>query len=253
MSSTARACTDEAEAEAIARALELSLEVTDSKFRDVLKALQRASPILAAFVDEHCALIAPGISTEDSAQQLWARYNEAVDDLVLSLLADVGIPVEDAAAALVKAKEQSVAAADDFDSFQHLMALESFELFQDLMAHRNTELHTAARKELGAAASGDGSSAEGMGSGGGGDRRRLSEVLKFDRSLTAAEGSRPRYREKLPHTRFAIALRQASQRERAERSEIDRALGETGASTDRPGRESRRNSIADAGPGEPIS
>ena len=73
----------------------------------VLSALQNVGPILSQFIDEHCALIAPGISTDESAMDLWRSYNAAVDAIVLTLLADHGLDVNVAAAALVQAREAS--------------------------------------------------------------------------------------------------------------------------------------------------
>ena len=198
----------------------------------VLRALQRVAPILSSYIDEHCALFLPGIGTEESAWELFAAYNAAVDSLVVSLLSDHAVELSVAARALVLARES---AGDDVVLVTHLLALESFELFQDLMVRRNEAMHKEARAQLtsrGGAASGSASgSATGSADGGAGSVLSPSEKL---RQMNARYKQRP---DALPKTRFAMALRDASRREREERDEVDAALGSHGeGSKEGPGR-----------------
>ena len=149
-SESSRAPSGESDSDRMAKAVARSLkdqEASDKAAKEldtVLATLQRALPILKSFIDEHCFLFVPNLSTEDSAHELFIQYDDCVDSLIPTLLSEKGIELKDAARSLIQASERC---ADD-SLLAHLLALESFELFQDLMCRRNEEMHRAARDQI---------------------------------------------------------------------------------------------------------
>ena len=221
-------------AEAIVRSQETLQNELRASEATVMSALSRAAPLFASFIDENCALVAPGISTEEGTLRLFDEYNESVDDLVISLLSDAGLDLNHVARTLLRMRETSSDAA----LTEQLLALESFELFEDLMCRRNEEMHREARQAQQQQPS---TSRGGGASGGASSREEQLQRYRMQISSRLAE----RHGARTPRTRFARALREAVteevERERQERDEVDEMLGGTGAVTDRPGRMGHRH------------
>ena len=99
--------------------------------QEVQGVLRGCSPILASYIDEHCAVFGVGGGGPHGREfEMWSDYRRTVDTLLTDMLSEVSIEWGEVARTLQLAREQPDTSGGSIVT--HLLAVESFGAFRNL-------------------------------------------------------------------------------------------------------------------------